>query len=98
KAVIGLADEEAILRRMGVDYRVLDSGCCGMAGSFGFEQEHYEISMKVGERVLLPAVRAASPEALLIVNGFSCREQVAQATGKRAYHLAEVIEMGMGAR
>jgi Fe-S oxidoreductase len=74
---------------------VLDSGCCGMAGSFGFEEEHYEVSMKCGERVLLPAVRRADEDTLIIANGFSCREQIAQATGRQALHLAEVIRIAM---
>jgi hypothetical protein len=65
-----------------------------MAGAFGFERgEHYELSMKIGERALLPAVRAASDDTLLIADGFSCREQVSQSTGRRALHLAEVLEL-----
>lgn len=87
--------EQAILRKMALDFEVLDSGCCGMAGSFGFEREHYEISMKVGERVLLPAVRGLPDDALIIADGFSCREQIAQATDRRALHLAEVLRMAI---
>jgi hypothetical protein len=65
-----------------------------MAGAFGFERgEHYELSMKIGERALLPAVRAAEADALLIADGFSCREQIGQTTGRRPLHLAEVLEM-----
>ena len=59
---------------------MLDSGCCGMAGSFGFESDKYDLSVKVGERVLLPAVRSAEPSTLLVADGFSCREQIAQLT------------------
>ncbi len=66
-----------------------------MAGSFGFEKDHYDVSMQVGERVLLPAVRNASKDTLIIADGFSCREQIAQATGRRALHLAQVIQMAM---
>ncbi|MDQ4142820.1 MAG: FAD-binding protein [Actinomycetota bacterium] len=91
-AVLGFSEEEELLRRLGLDVEVLDSGCCGMAGSFGFEAgEHYEVSMKCGERVLLPAVRAASPDTVLIADGFSCREQIRQGTRRTAQHLAEVL-------
>jgi len=93
KALMGMADEEALLRNMGIDLHSLDSGCCGMAGAFGFEQGNYEISQAIGERVLLPAVRASAPDTLIIADGFSCREQIAQSTGKRALHLAEVLQL-----
>jgi Fe-S oxidoreductase len=86
--------EEQALRSMGLTFEVLDSGCCGMAGSFGFERDHYDISMKVGERVLLPAVRRAPKDVLIVADGFSCRTQIAQSTNRRALHLAELIEMG----
>ncbi len=67
-----------------------------MAGSFGFEKgDHYDVSMKAGERVLLPAVREASKDALILTDGFSCREQIAQGTDRRALHLAQAIHMGM---
>lgn len=65
-----------------------------MAGSFGFEAEKYDISVKIGERVLLPAVREAGPEALIVADGFSCRTQIEQETGRRGLHLAEVIRIG----
>jgi FAD/FMN-containing dehydrogenase/Fe-S oxidoreductase len=93
KALMGMADEEALLRSMGVELNSLDSGCCGMAGAFGFEKEKYEISKAIGERVLLPAVRASAPDTLIIADGFSCREQIAQNTGRRALHLAEVLQL-----
>jgi hypothetical protein len=64
-----------------------------MAGSFGFERGHYGVSMKVGERVLLPAVRSAPKDALIVADGFSCRTQIAQGTERRALHLADVLEM-----
>jgi Fe-S oxidoreductase len=70
---------------------MLDSGCCGMAGSFGFDRRKYDVSMKIGERVLLPAVRNADEATLIIADGYSCREQIAQATGRRALHVAEVL-------
>jgi Fe-S oxidoreductase len=91
RAIMRIDDEKTVLERMGVQATVLDSGCCGMAGAFGFEPEHYDISMKVGERVLLPAVRSASAETHIVADGFSCREQIRQGTGKRALHLAELI-------
>ncbi|HWE63354.1 MAG TPA: hypothetical protein VHB98_16685, partial [Chloroflexota bacterium] len=96
KAIMGMKNEQAILQRLGLDCTILDAGCCGMAGSFGFERgEHYKVSMKCGERVLLPAVREAAKDTIIIANGFSCREQIAQATDRHALHLAQVIQMGM---
>jgi FAD/FMN-containing dehydrogenase/Fe-S oxidoreductase len=96
KAVMGMASEEALLSKLGLDFDVLDSGCCGMAGSFGFEAGgRYDISVKAGERVLLPAVRGASKDTLIIADGFSCREQIAQMTDRRALHLAQVIDMAL---
>jgi FAD/FMN-containing dehydrogenase/Fe-S oxidoreductase len=95
KALAGMSDEEAVLRRLGVEYTAPDAGCCGMAGAFGFEREHYGVSMAVGERVLLPAVRAADGDTLIVVDGFSCREQIAQGTSRRALHLAEVLRMAL---
>jgi len=95
KAVLGTDAEHRVLRALGVDYEWLDSGCCGMAGAFGFEREHYDVAMAVGERVLLPAVRAAPAETLLIADGFSCREQIAQSTDRRAMHLAQVVQLAL---
>jgi FAD/FMN-containing dehydrogenase/Fe-S oxidoreductase len=97
KAVLGMRDEERLLSQMGLDYQTLDSGCCGMAGAFGFERAHYDISLKVGERVLLPAVRTAAKDTLVIADGFSCREQIAQTTDRRALHLAQIIQMALRA-
>ncbi len=97
KSVLGMEAHEAVLADLGVDFHVLDSGCCGMAGSFGFEKAKYDVSIACGERVLLPAVRAADSGTLVIANGFSCREQIAQTTGRRALHLAEVLALGLNA-
>jgi Fe-S oxidoreductase len=93
KAIMKFEPEEQVLQKIGLRFEHLDSGCCGMAGAFGFEREHYEISMRIGERVLLPRVRDAADDTLIIADGFSCREQIEQATGRKALHLAEVLQM-----
>jgi FAD/FMN-containing dehydrogenase/Fe-S oxidoreductase len=95
KALMRLNDEESLLRKMGADLQSIDSGCCGMAGPFGFDREKFAVSQAVGERVLLPAVRNAPADALIISDGFSCREQVLQATGRRPLHLAEAIQLAI---
>ncbi|MDQ3944846.1 MAG: heterodisulfide reductase-related iron-sulfur binding cluster, partial [Actinomycetota bacterium] len=95
KAVLGFEAETRVLERLGLDVEVLDSGCCGMAGAFGFEASHYGVSMACGERVLLPAVRQAPAGTLLIADGFSCREQIAQGAGQRSVHLAEVTRAAL---
>jgi Fe-S oxidoreductase len=97
KALMKMGHTEAILRKMGVALETPDSGCCGMAGAFGFEADKYAMSQAIGERVLMPAVRQAADDTLIVADGFSCREQIEQATGRRALHLAEVLKMGMGA-
>jgi Fe-S oxidoreductase len=75
------------------NYKVeeIKSGCCGMAGAFGYEQEHYEVSMKVGELVLFPEVRKAPPEVVIAAPGTSCRHQISDGTGRQAYHPVEVL-------
>ena len=93
KSVMRMTDEESVLRKMGIDFQTPAPGCCGMAGSFGFEKDKYQLSVAVGELELLPAVRKASPDCLIIANGFSCREQIAQCANRHALHLAEVIQM-----
>jgi Fe-S oxidoreductase len=98
KALIGVDAEARLLRATGLEVDVLDAGCCGMAGSFGFERAHYDVSVAVGERALLPAVRAASDATLLVADGFSCREQIAQTTGRRALHIADVLAGPLDAR
>jgi Fe-S oxidoreductase len=96
KAVLKFGDQESLLRKMGVELESLDSGCCGMAGAFGFEAGKYDISQAIGERVLLPAVRQADSDTLILSDGFSCREQIQQATGRHALHLAEAIALAQG--
>ncbi len=91
RAVMGIQSEEEILKKMGLDYQILDSGCCGMAGSFGFEKEHYQISVDIGDLVLLPAIRKASADETIIADGVSCREQISQLTDRKAIHLADLL-------
>jgi Fe-S oxidoreductase len=74
---------------------IIESSCCGMAGSFGYEAEHYEVSMKMGELALLPAVRNAGAEALIVADGTSCRHQIADGAGRRALHVARVLERAL---
>ncbi len=90
-AVLGLQADRQLLGGIGLEARFLDSGCCGMAGAFGFEKGHYAVSMACAERTLLPAIRDAGPEEIVLADGFSCREQIRQATGRRALHLAELL-------
>ena len=92
KAIMKMTDEEALLRKMSPEVRTLDSGCCGMAGPFGFEKGKYAVSQAIGERVLLPAVRNADKDTVIVTDGFSCREQILQGTGRRPLHLAEVLQ------
>ncbi len=91
RSLFNMKDEVFVLAATGGQVKVLDSGCCGMAGPFGFEKKSYGVSQTLGERVLLPAVRAAEPGTLIVTDGFSCREQVAQNTDRRAVHVAEVL-------
>jgi len=94
-AVMGFAADEKLLARMGVRNRTLDSGCCGLAGNFGFERAHYELSQACGERVLLPQVRATGSDTLVLADGFSCRTQIAHGTDRTAIHLAELLRMAL---
>jgi Fe-S oxidoreductase len=89
-AVLAPEHEAQLLRAAGHDVEVLDSGCCGMAGAFGFQRQKYELSVALAERVLLPAVRRAQA-ATVVTSGFSCREQLRQLGGVRARHLAELL-------
>ncbi|MET9320554.1 FAD-binding and (Fe-S)-binding domain-containing protein [Streptomyces sp. NPDC003038] len=90
-ATSGFGADSTLLRRMGVDNTTLRSGCCGLAGNFGFERDHYEVSVAAGEQVLLPAVRAASPDTHVLADGFSCRTQIEQRTDRTGTHLAQLI-------
>ena len=95
KALMKMTDEESLLRKTGAELQLLDSGCCGMAGPFGFERDKFPVSQAVGERTLLPPVRRASPDTLIVSDGFSCREQIVQGAGRRAVHLAEALRLGL---
>jgi Fe-S oxidoreductase len=95
KAIMKMTAEEAVLHRMGIHFTAPAPGCCGMAGAFGFEKEKYGISKAIGELELLPAVRQAPTDWLIVADGFSCREQIAQETDRHALHLAEVLQMAL---
>jgi FAD/FMN-containing dehydrogenase/Fe-S oxidoreductase len=91
KSLMGMQDEFSLLQATKAQVDMLDSGCCGMAGPFGFEKDKFEVSQALGERVLLPAVRSAAPDTILVTDGFSCREQIRQNSPRHAVHLAEVL-------
>jgi Fe-S oxidoreductase len=91
KALVGTAPAVAVLKSAGFEVTEVDSGCCGMAGSFGFEKEHYDLSLTIGNRRLAPAVKAASAEVEIVAPGISCRQQIEHLTGKLAKHPAEVL-------
>jgi Fe-S oxidoreductase len=95
-AVLDRDADGRLLRRLGLKVDVLDGGCCGMAGSFGFEREHYDVSVAVGEHAVLPAVRAAAADTFIVADGFSCREQIRQLTGRPTHHLADVLRQAIG--
>ncbi len=96
KAIMKMNPDIEILKKTGLEFELLESGCCGMAGYFGYKKgDPYKISIRAGEQVLLPAVRQASKDTLIIADGFSCREQIQQETKRKAFHLAEVLEMAL---
>ena len=99
KAIMGLEADKALLERAGALLDAPETGCCGLAGSFGFEAgERHDVSIKVGEHDLIPKVRAAAPDTVVVTDGFSCRSQIEQMAGRRAVHLAEVLRAGLEAR
>jgi Fe-S oxidoreductase len=91
-----MPDVVAALRLVpGLAVHPIESSCCGMAGGFGYEAEHYEISMRMAERSLLPAVRRAPADALIVADGTSCRHQIADGAGRDAVHVARVLEAAL---
>jgi Fe-S oxidoreductase len=96
-AIMGIKADKALLDDAGLDAQILDSGCCGLAGNFGFEAGHYDVSEACAERVLLPALRDADPRAVILADGFSCRTQIEQGDsgGRGAVHLAELLRAGL---
>ncbi|MBC5824227.1 MAG: FAD-binding oxidoreductase, partial [Candidatus Eremiobacteraeota bacterium] len=99
KSVLDAAAEEKLLKKLGVDYSMPDSGCCGMAGAFGFERgDHYEVSVATRERALLPAVRKAADDTVIVATGFSCREQISQLSRRQALHPAQLVKMALDDR
>jgi FAD/FMN-containing dehydrogenase/Fe-S oxidoreductase len=97
-AVLGFDADRRVMAAAGVDATVPDSGCCGLAGNFGFERDHYDVSKAIGERVLLPAVRALPAATAVLADGFSCRTQIAHGTQRRARHLAELLAAALPAQ
>jgi FAD/FMN-containing dehydrogenase/Fe-S oxidoreductase len=96
KALVGVQGSAAALRLVpGMEVTILDAGCCGMAGSFGYEREHYDLSVAIANLALLPAVKAA-PEATIVATGTSCRHQIGDLTGRRALHPLEVVANAAG--
>jgi len=95
KAILDTSGERKLFDAIGLSYEIPDSGCCGMAGPFGFDARHYAVSIAVGERVLLPKVREAKKDTIIVASGFSCREQIAQTTNRRALHPAQVLKMAI---
>ncbi len=91
KALVGTGPTSAVLRAAGYEVSEVDAGCCGMAGSFGFEAEHYDLSLRIAERRLAPAVRAAGPDVAVCAPGISCRQQIEHTTGRQPKHPAELV-------
>jgi Fe-S oxidoreductase len=92
KAVFGgVANEIALLRKAGATVEQIQAGCCGMAGPFGFEAHKFEVSQAIANDGLLPAIEAAAPTTIIVADGFSCREQIAQLGHREALHFAEVL-------
>lgn len=92
KALVGMRPTIEVLKALpGVTATEIPSGCCGLAGSFGYEKEHYQLSMKIGRLQLFPAIENTEPKTIIIANGFSCRSQISHGTGRKAVHLAEFI-------
>jgi len=98
KSILDVSAEAKLFDAIGLDYEMPDTGCCGMAGPFGFDADHYDVSIAIGERALLPKVRAADDRTIIVADGFSCREQISQTTARQALHPAQVLKMAIDAR
>ena len=96
KSIFGMKGDTALLDKLGVRWSLLDTGCCGMAGSFGFNADHYDLSMKIAEDKLLPLVRNAPSETIVVTNGFSCREQIQHGAGRQPVHIAQLARQALG--
>lgn len=94
-ASLNVEAECELLKQMHIDYQMAPSTCCGMAGSFGFKRDNYEVSQTIAEHKLIPAVNATNKDQLIITNGFSCREQIFQNTGRTTLTLPEVMDLGL---
>ncbi|MGW0686893.1 FAD-binding and (Fe-S)-binding domain-containing protein [Streptomyces sp. NPDC002754] len=97
-ATLGSKADDRVLARVGVDSGRLDSGCCGLAGNFGFEDGHYDVSVAVGEQALLPALREAADDTVVLADGYSCRTQITQLSDRRPRHLAELLRDALRTR
>ncbi len=95
KSILDDSGETKLFDALELDYERPDTGCCGMAGPFGFDAAHYAVSMAIGERALLPRVRAAEQQTIIVADGFSCREQISQTTNRQALHPAQVLKMAI---
>ena len=95
KALVGMDGSQKLLERLGLKVSMPDTGCCGMAGSFGFEAEKYPVSMRIAESALLPAIRETTRETYIVSDGFSCREQIRHGGGRKALHSAELLDIAM---
>lgn len=95
RSLFGMKGDTTLLDKLGVTWELLDTGCCGMAGSFGFSTEHYELSMRIGEGKLLPLVRNAPADTVILTNGFSCREQIAHGAGRTPMHIAQLASKAL---
>jgi len=96
KSLVGTEITHDILKAVpDLDFEEIKSGCCGLAGSFGYEKEHYALSMEIGEDRLFPAIRNTKSDSLIIANGLSCRSQIEHGTQRHTYHLAEVLSMAL---
>ena len=98
KALAGIGGEVALLSRAaGAKLEVLDAGCCGMAGAFGYDREHFDVSKQIGARVLIPAIDRTPADAIIVADGFSCRSQIRHfCPSRRPMHLAEVLNLPVG--